>query len=186
MKRFTLVAGAIAAVLPMLSALPLHAQMTSEFPMRESAQLELPTTPIQLGEVVPGTLNREDPLISGMYVEAFQFAGTEGDPIFIHLVGSFDQRVENNLALDPYLIVLNPEGRVVARTSAAPNTVNAFVLLGLRATGNYTVLVSGAPAGQPGRYSLAVRRAEPELVEGLDVPVTSEMGGAALEAQRSR
>jgi len=98
---------------------------------------------------------------------------------------SDNQRAANNLALNPYLIVINPAGRVVACTSAAPNTVNAFVLLPLRSTGNYTVLVSSAPQGQPGRYSLSVRRAEQELVEGLDAPLTSEMGEAPLEAQRS-
>ena len=188
MKGSYFVAGAIATVLPLLCALPVRsqAQMMSEFPLGEAAQVTLPTTPIRVGEVVPGILNRDDSLVSGMYVQAFQFAGTEGDPIFIHLVGSFDQRAQNRLALNPYLIVINPAGQVVARTSAAPNTVNAFALLRLRASGNYTVLVSGAPAGQPGRYSLTVQRAEPQLVEGLTAPLTSDMGEAALEAQRSR
>jgi len=155
---------------------PAIAQPTSnpKPPQQWDQKVQVPVTNLALGNVVPGILDRTDPLIAGRYMEAFRFTAAEGTPVQIKVVGSTDDRPANNLSMVPYILVFGPNNELIARTGVQPNTVTAYVIARLPATGAYTILVSGIEQRRPGRFSLSLRQVAPDAIAGMTLPMVSD------------
>ncbi len=139
------------------------------------AGTQVKTTPIKLGTVIPGILDSRDARLNGYYLEAYKFSGQAGTPVQIQVKGSKDYRKVNNLSLTPYVLLYGPGNRLIARTNAAPGTVDAFIRMKLPETGEYTVVFTGTQPQKAGRYWLVVQYAPIDLAPLLTTePQTSE------------
>lgn len=112
---------------------------------------------IQLGVLAPGDFKSQ-----GRYFHFYQFEGRENQLIQIRLIGSADQRRSNNLNLNPFMILLDPNNNVLAKRSSGEIGINgeikdAFLFVRLPARGVYTIAVTSRNPGEIGRYSLALR-----------------------------
>ncbi|MBW4434653.1 MAG: PPC domain-containing protein [Pelatocladus maniniholoensis HA4357-MV3] len=112
---------------------------------------------IQLGVLAPGDFKSQ-----GRYFHFYQFEGRENQLIQIRLIGSADQRRSNNLNLNPFMILLDPNNNVLAKRSSGEAGSNgevkdAFLFIRLPARGVYTIAVTSRNPGEIGRYSLALR-----------------------------
>ncbi len=112
---------------------------------------------IQLGVLAPGDFKSQ-----GRYFHFYQFEGRENQLIQIRLIGSADQRRSNNLNLNPFMILLDPNNNVLAKRSSGETGSNgevkdAFLFVRLPARGVYTIAVTSRNPGEIGRYSLALR-----------------------------
>ncbi len=112
---------------------------------------------IQLGVLAPGDFKSQ-----GRYFHFYQFEGRENQLIQIRLIGSADQRRSNNLNLNPFMILLDPNNNVLAKRSSGETGINgevkdAFLFIRLPARGIYTIAVTSRNPGEIGRYSLALR-----------------------------
>ncbi|MCV3215338.1 PPC domain-containing protein [Plectonema radiosum NIES-515] len=96
----------------------------------------------------------------GRYFHFYQFQGRANQLIQIRLGGSADQRRSNNLSLDPFMFVLDPNNNVLLKRGsggATSEVKDAFVFVRLPANGTYTIAVTSQNRGAKGRYSLALR-----------------------------
>jgi hypothetical protein len=96
----------------------------------------------------------------GRYFHFYQFQGRANQLIQIRLGGSADQRRSNNLSLDPFMFVLDPNNNVLLKRGSGGVTSevkDAFVFVRLPANGTYTIAVTSQNRGAKGRYSLALR-----------------------------
>jgi hypothetical protein len=96
----------------------------------------------------------------GRYFHFYQFQGRANQLIQIRLGGSVDQRRSNNLSLDPFMFVLDPNNNVLLKRGsggATSEVKDAFVFVRLPANGTYTIAVTSQNPGDKGRYSLALR-----------------------------
>ncbi|MBD2102955.1 PPC domain-containing protein [Leptolyngbya sp. FACHB-261] len=116
-------------------------------------------TNMKYGDVIPGVLGREDlRLADGRYVDVYQFQGEQGRPLLINLVGSADFRRSSNLRLDPYLVLLGPDGQIIGQDDDSginQRIGDALLLVRVPANGTYTILATAQP-GDQGRYSLGL------------------------------
>ncbi|AFY33557.1 PPC domain-containing protein [Calothrix sp. PCC 7507] len=115
---------------------------------------------INFVDIAFGILGKGDFNSQGRYFHFYQFKGQENQLIQIRLIGSGDQRRSNNLSLNPFMFLLDPDNNVIVkRGSAAPNgeTKDAFIFVRLPANGTYTIAVTSRNPGDTGRYSLALR-----------------------------
>lgn len=79
------------------------------------------------------------------YFNAYSFEGKAGQQIEIDMTSS---------EIDPYLILLAPDGQNLAYDDDGGGSSNARVVMALPADGTYTVLANTYRAGQTGRYNL--------------------------------
>jgi hypothetical protein len=96
----------------------------------------------------------------GRYFHFYQFQGRANQLIQIRLGGSVDQRRSNNLSLDPFMFLLDPNNNVLLKRGSGGATSelkDAFVFVRLPANGTYTIAVTSQNPGDKGRYSLALR-----------------------------
>jgi len=149
------------------------------------AGIQVKTTPIKLGTVLPGILDSRDAKLNGYYLEAYKFSGQAGTPVQIQVKGSKDYRKVNNLSLTPYVLLYGPSNRLIARTNAVPGTVDAFIRMKLPETGEYTVVFTGTQPQKAGRYWLAVQYAPSDLAPSLTTePQTSERPVSAVQQSK--
>ncbi|GAB1538824.1 hypothetical protein NUACC21_14880 [Scytonema sp. NUACC21] len=111
---------------------------------------------IAFGVLAPGDYQSQ-----GRYYQFYQFEGRENQLIQIRLSGSVDRRRSNNLSLDPFMFLLDPNNQVlVSRGSGEANpqgVKDAFIFVRLPVKGTYTIAVTSRNPGDKGRYSLALR-----------------------------
>ncbi|MBF2008688.1 MAG: pre-peptidase C-terminal domain-containing protein [Chlorogloeopsis fritschii C42_A2020_084] len=112
---------------------------------------------IALGVLAPGDFKSQ-----GRYFHFYQFEGRENQLIQIRLTGSADQRRSSNLSLDPFMMLLDPNNRVLAKrgsgeTATKGGVKDAFIFVRLPVKGTYTIAVTSRNPGEIGRYSLALR-----------------------------
>ena len=109
------------------------------------------TTPIAIGPaVIAGVLNAEDCLAPHRLqspADVYTFSGTSGQRVDIALVGG--------TLTDPYLILVGPDGSVVAENDDSGGTLDAALVTILAATGTYTIEAT-AFGGETGTYGLSV------------------------------
>ncbi len=149
------------------------------------AGIQVKTTPIKLGTVLPGILDSRDAKLNGYYLEAYKFSGQAGTPVQIQVKGSKDYRKVNNLSLTPYILLYGPGNRLITRTNATPGTVDAFIRMKLPETGEYTVVFTGTQPQKAGRYWLAVQYAPIDLAPLLTTePQTSEHPVSAVQPSK--
>ncbi|MBW4611533.1 MAG: pre-peptidase C-terminal domain-containing protein [Hassallia sp. WJT32-NPBG1] len=110
---------------------------------------------IAFGVLAPGDFKSQ-----GRYFHFYQFQGRANQLIQIRLGGSVDKRRSNNLSLDPFMFVLDPNNNVLLKRGsggATSEVKDAFVFVRLPANGTYTIAVTSQNPGDKGRYSLALR-----------------------------
>jgi hypothetical protein len=115
---------------------------------------------INFVDIAFGILAKGDFHSQGRYFHFYKFQGKENQLIQIRLIGSADKRPSNNLSLNPFLFVLDPNNQVlVKRGSGTTNgdSKDAFIDVRLPANGTYTIAVTSRNPGEIGRYSLALR-----------------------------
>ena len=98
-----------------------------------------------------GTLVAGGPVLpsdNSLYRE-YTFEGRSGQSVAISL---------ESTDFDPYVVLLDPNRRLVAENDDASQTTNnAFLIVTLPATGRYRVIVNAYDASGRGRYTLTVR-----------------------------
>ncbi|MBD2607964.1 PPC domain-containing protein [Scytonema hofmannii FACHB-248] len=110
---------------------------------------------IAFGVLAPGDFKSQ-----GRYFHFYQFQGRANQLIQIRLGGSVDQRRSNNLSLDPFMFLLDPNNNVLLKRGsggASGEVKDAFVFVRLPANGTYTIAVTSQNPSAKGRYSLALR-----------------------------
>ncbi|WGV24486.1 PPC domain-containing protein [Halotia branconii] len=112
---------------------------------------------INFVDVAFGILSKGDFKSQGRYFHFYQFEGRENQLIQIRLVGSADQRRSNNLSLNPVMLLLDPNNKVILKRGSSGTTKDAFVFVRLPVKGTYTIAVTSQNSGDTGRYSLALR-----------------------------
>jgi hypothetical protein len=150
---------------------------TSE-PSPVPALANLNYKPINFVDFAFGILGKGDFRSQGRYFHFYQFEGRENQLIQIRLGGSTDTRQSNNLSLNPYMFLLDPNNNVIAKRSSAQTTggiKDAFVFVRLPVEGTYTIAVTSRNPGDTGRYSLALRndRASYALDEAAELTAQS-------------
>jgi hypothetical protein len=112
---------------------------------------------INFADVAFGILSKGDFKSQGRYFHFYQFEGRENQLIQIRLIGSADQRRSNNLSLNPVMLLLDPDNKVLLKRGSSGTTKDAFVFVRLPVKGTYTIAVTSRNSGDTGRYSLALR-----------------------------
>ncbi|BAY44480.1 peptidase-like protein [Scytonema sp. HK-05] len=138
---------------------------------------------IAFGVLAPGDYQSQ-----GRYFHFYQFEGRENQLIQIRLTGSADQRRSNNLSLDPYLLLLDPNNQVLLKRGTGGGVDNrgvkdAFIFVRLPAKGTYKIAVTSQNPGQKGRYSIALRNDRASYSLDKSSELTSE--GLTLKQNRS-
>ncbi|MBW4593317.1 MAG: PPC domain-containing protein [Brasilonema angustatum HA4187-MV1] len=117
---------------------------------------------IDFVDIAFGVLAPSDYQSQGRSFHFYQFEGRENQLIQIRLTGSADQRRSNNLSLNPFLFLLDPNNQVLLKrgTGGAADSrgvKDAFIFVRLPAKGTYTIAVTSQNPREKGRYSLALR-----------------------------
>ena len=138
---------------------------------------------IAFGVLAPGDYQSQ-----GRYFHFYEFEGRENQLIQIRLTGSTDQRRSNNLSLDPYLLLLDPNNQVLLKRGTGGGVDNrgvkdAFIFVRLPAKGTYKIAVTSQNPSQKGRYSIALRNDRASYT--LDQSSELTPGGLTLKQNRS-
>ncbi|KAB8320017.1 peptidase, partial [Tolypothrix campylonemoides VB511288] len=138
---------------------------------------------IAFGVLAPGDYQSQ-----GRYFHFYQFEGRENQLIQIRLTGSADQRRSNNLSLDPYLLLLDPNNQVLLKRGTGSGVDNrgvrdAFIFVRLPAKGTYKIAVTSQNPSQKGRYSIALRNDRASYTLDQSNELTPE--GLTLKQNRS-
>jgi serine protease Do len=94
-----------------------------------------------------GRLDASDPqLDSGEYFETYTYAGTSGSLLTITLTSR---------EIDPYLIVLDPDGERIAEIDDSPgHGYDIVITVNLAITGSYLIVVTSAFPDETGAFTL--------------------------------
>ncbi|HEX8072677.1 MAG TPA: pre-peptidase C-terminal domain-containing protein, partial [Pyrinomonadaceae bacterium] len=117
-----------------------------------------PPTPtaISNGQTLTGVLDANDcTLQDGSPYDAYSFAATAGQQVSITMTAP------QGSSVDPYLILLAPDGADIAEDDGGGGGVNARIpassgVAVLPQTGTYTIYANTAAAGQTGGYSITL------------------------------
>ncbi|WP_414576174.1 PPC domain-containing protein [Anabaena sp. CCY 9402-a] len=115
-----------------------------------------------------GILSPGDFKSDGRYFHFYRFEGQENQVIQLRLTGSVDKRRTNNLSLQPYMFLLDPDNNVILRRGSSDKSKNirdASIFAKLPAKGNYTIAVTSQNPGDIGRYTLALRNDRASYIE---------------------
>jgi hypothetical protein len=99
----------------------------------------------------------------GRSFAAYQFQGKQNQLIRISLVGGLaSQRNPNelrtgSLLVNPVLILLDPQGQMIAQQPDNLNSPNALIRLNLPTTGKYIILVTSSNYNTGGKYTLTLQ-----------------------------
>ncbi|WP_033365468.1 hypothetical protein, partial [Mastigocladopsis repens] len=112
---------------------------------------------IAFGVLAPGDYQSQ-----GRYFHFYEFEGRENQLIQIRLTGSADHRRSNNLSLDPFMLLLDPNNQVLLKRGTgggvdSRGVKDAFIFVRLPVEGTYKIAVTSQNPGDKGRYSLALR-----------------------------
>ncbi|MBD2356143.1 pre-peptidase C-terminal domain-containing protein [Tolypothrix sp. FACHB-123] len=155
---------------------------TGNQPTRPGSPISVPANlnykPINFVDFAFGILSKGDFQSQGRYHHFYQFEGRANQLVQIRLGGSTDTRRSNNLSLNPYMFLLDPDNNVIVKrgsTQATNGIKDAFVFVRLPVDGTYTIAVTSRNPGDTGRYSLALRndRASYALDESAELTAQS-------------
>lgn len=109
---------------------------------------------IRLGEVVHCVLGEDSFRKDGRPIHMYEFQGTADQALAIKLIGG----KSGDWQLNPYLVVLGPDRRVISADDNTSRQRIAQVQVKLPTNGTYTILASNREAKESGRYSIVVER----------------------------
>ncbi|MBD2203039.1 pre-peptidase C-terminal domain-containing protein [Calothrix sp. FACHB-1219] len=154
---------------------------TNNQPTREVSPVSLPANlnykPINFVDFAFGILSKGDFQSQGRYYHFYQFEGRANQLVQIRLGGSTDTRRSNNLSLNPYMFLLDPDNNVIVKRSSTQTTngiKDAFVFVRLPVDGTYTIAVTSRNPGDTGRYSLALRNDRASYVLDESAQLTAQ------------
>lgn len=146
------------------AAQPAQAQFTTD--QIPDADQRANATPLEYGDRVNAALNVSSIRHQGRRFAVYQFTGEEGQLIRINVVGGLasnqspNQLQTGTLLINPVVILLNPDGEIIAQQPEQTNVANALIRMNLPMTGTYTILVTSATVGGGGQYTLTLQQAE--------------------------
>jgi hypothetical protein len=107
--------------------------------------------PLALGDSVAGELRPEDQRSTryGTLVDAYRLRGTQGQRVRVDMT---------SVLVDPYLLLIDPNGEVIAEDDDGGGGLNARLEVTLPITGEYRILATSAAYGE-GAYQLSVSEA---------------------------
>ena len=132
-------------------------EVTNALPFTGTYRLEVrsgpcppPATPVALGQTVDGEITEVDcrsQAVDGSLFDTFSFTAAAGDQrrIVMTRVDMPDDEIGTNI--DPYLVVRDPSGAVVAEDDNGAGGINASVLLTAATAGTYTIEATSAATG---------------------------------------
>lgn len=138
-----------------------QAQLTNE-QLPTSQLADSPT--LEYGARVNGALNVSSIRHEGRRFAIYQFEGEEGQLIRISLVGGLaserspDQIQTGSSLINPVVVLLDPNGKIIAQQPEQSDVANALIRMNLPITGTYNILVTSATVGGGGRYTLTLQQ----------------------------
>jgi hypothetical protein len=139
-----------------------QAQLTTE-QLPSSDQLSNAST-LQYGDRVNGALNVSSIRHEGRRFAIYRFEGEEGQLVRINLVGGLasdrspDQLQTGSLLVNPVVVLLAPNGEIIAQQPEQSDVANALIRMNLPMTGAYNILVTSATLGSGGAYTLTLQK----------------------------
>jgi hypothetical protein len=133
----------------------LNRQRTENSPINSSNGIAF--REINFVDFALGILAPSDYQYKGRRYHFYQFDGQENQRIQIRLTGSTDNRPTNNLALEPFVLLLDPDNNVLVSRGTTQKNKDAYIFAKLPVTGKYTIAVTSRAPKDIGRYSLAIR-----------------------------
>ncbi|MGD1909234.1 MAG: tetratricopeptide repeat protein, partial [Leptolyngbyaceae cyanobacterium] len=155
-----------------LGSFALMLALSGQTPLLAAQRLSSPQVLAQIDPTtVTGQLNEtSDTLSDGSYFNVHTFEGTTGEYIRINLVSE---------AFDTYLILVGPDGNVVAENDDGGYGTNSQLVMTLPVDGTYQVLANSYSTGDTGPYTLTWK-----LATAADVATVAELQRAeALTGQ---
>ena len=139
-----------------------QAQLTVD-QLPDSAQLaDAPT--LQYGNRTNGALNVSSIRHQGRRFAIYRFEGEEGQLVRINLVGGLasdrspDQLQTGSSLINPVVVLVDPNGEIIAQQPEQSDVANALIRMNLPMTGTYSILVTSATVGGGGRYTLTLQQ----------------------------
>ncbi|MFP4007562.1 MAG: pre-peptidase C-terminal domain-containing protein, partial [Spirulinaceae cyanobacterium] len=118
---------------------------------RPPGNTEQPPQPITLnGNPIRGTLTRGDNILTAdnSFFDAYSFQGRAGMRVDIQMSGR---------GLDPYLILIGPDGEEIAQDDDSGGNYNARIQVVLPRDGSYLIIANSYQGGESGAYILSAR-----------------------------
>ncbi|HIK07426.1 MAG TPA: PPC domain-containing protein [Trichormus sp. M33_DOE_039] len=137
--------------------------VSTNYSSKEPTYRDIDFVNIPFGILSPGDFQSE-----GRYFHFYRFEGQENQVIQLRLTGSIDQRRSNNLSLQPYMFLFDPDNNVILRRSssdASKNIRDASIFAKLPKKGVYTIAVTSQNPRDIGRYTLALRNDRASYIE---------------------
>jgi hypothetical protein len=134
---------------------------TDQLPSDLSSSSEL-----QYGDSMRGRLNVGSIRHQGRRFSIYRFEGEEGQLIRINLAGGLasdrppDQLQTGALLINPAVILLDPNGEIVAQQPEQTDVANALIRMNLSMSGTYHILVTSITIGGGGQYALTLQQIE--------------------------
>ncbi|MGB3294269.1 MAG: hypothetical protein WBB01_14875 [Phormidesmis sp.] len=119
-----------------------------------------------------GTLSATDAVLEdGSRYDQYRFLGTRGQQVIIYL---------ESQDFDPYLILLDPQGRrIYENDDISRSDRNARLIVTLPSTGTYTAVANSYEAGKNGRYFIRIEGSSPQS-SALERMVAAAVPGSAV------
>lgn len=128
-----------------------------------------------------GTLSATDAILEdGSRYDQYRFLGTRGQQVIIYL---------ESQDFDPYLILLDPQGRrIYENDDISRSDRNSRLTVTLPSTGTYTAVANSYEAGINGRYLIRIEGSDPrssalERMVAAAVPGSAPVCAAALTSE---
>ncbi|WP_416676084.1 hypothetical protein [Egbenema bharatensis] len=118
---------------------------------------------LEYGDRVNGALNVSSLRHAGRRFSIYRFEGEEGQLVRINLVGGSSrsrtpgQLQTGSLLINPVVVLLAPNGEIIAQQPEQADVANALIRMNLPMTGTYNILVTSATAGGGGAYTLTLQ-----------------------------
>ena len=138
---------------------------------------------------VQGALTAGDAVLEdGSLYDEYTFAGSSGQQITISLISE---------DFDPYLILLDPQGRRISENDdVSRNNRNSRLVITLPSTGTYTVVANSYESGSNGEYEIKIESGESpavtlqamvtEAVPGISPPCSAALISAISDIETAR
>lgn len=138
---------------------------------------------IEYGQTVSGEIDTDDPRSEAYrgYHEPITFQGSAGDAVTVQLFGGRlgDDFGGPGVDADPYLILVGPDGEVLARNDDGDFGLNAEVRgVVLPSDGEYTIVATSFDPEQTFGYTLALRNDTTRAVDLRSIDRNSTASGA--------